>query len=405
MSAAVGQNTTAATNTTDQRAHALLGASSAHKWLNCTPSARLEETLPESQSVYAKEGRLAHEIGELKLRKAFVGPMGPGKFKNALKKLQENSLYQDEMLKHTDTYLDYVSKIVHSYPAPPYVAIEQRLDYSVFVPEGFGTGDCIIIGGNTLHVIDFKYGKGVPVSAEHNPQMMLYGLGAYVKYLMLYPIERVKLAIVQPRLDSISEWEISVNDLIAWGEQYVRPRAQQAHNGQGEFNPGEWCRFCRARATCRARADIHTALEDFGFKKPPLLTNDEVGALLVRAQELAKWAKDLEEYALSECLQGREVPGWKAVEGRSVRQFTDLEAAFKVLIKAGYDEAVLYERRPLTLAAIEKLLGKKDFTKLLKDHVTIPPGKPTLAPESDKREAICNRTSAADDFGAAIQES
>jgi hypothetical protein len=389
----------------DQRQHALLNASGAHKWLNCTPSARTEETLPESQSVYANEGRLAHEIGELKLRKTFVEPMGPQKFRNVLKKLQQDPLYQDEMLTHTDTYLEYVSKIVHSYPAPPYVAIEQRLDYSAFVPEGFGTGDCIIIGGSTLHVIDLKYGKGVPVSAEYNPQMMLYGLGAYVKYLMLYPINLVKLTIVQPRLDNISEWEVSINDLIQWGEQYVRPRAQRAYNGQGEFNPGEWCRFCRARATCRARADTHTALEDFGFKKPPLLTNAEIGEILVRAQELAKWAKDLEEYALSECLAGNEIPGWKAVEGRSVRQFTDTEEAFKTLIKAGYDEAVLYERKPLTLAAIEKLLGKKDFTKLLADYVVSPPGKPTLAPESDKREAITNRTSAAEDFGPVAQES
>ncbi|HEY8462441.1 MAG TPA: DUF2800 domain-containing protein, partial [Bacillota bacterium] len=285
-----------------QRKHALLNASGAHKWLNCTPSARLEETLPESQSVYADEGRLAHAIAELKLRKHFIEPMGPQKFKNALKKLQEDPLYQDEMLKHTDTYLDYVSKIVHSYPAPPYVTIEQRLDYSTFVPEGFGTGDCIIIGGSTLHVIDLKYGKGVPVSAECNPQMMLYGLGAYVKYLMLYPIDQVRLTIVQPRLDSISEWEISIHELVQWGEKYVRPRAQRAYNGQGDFNPGEWCRFCRARATCRARANIHTALEDFGYKKPPLLSNAEVGEILVRAQELEKWVKDLEEYALSECL-------------------------------------------------------------------------------------------------------
>jgi len=379
--------------------HALLSASSSHKWLHCTPSARLEETLPETTSQYAEEGRLAHEIAELKLRKAFIEPMGPRTFNAKLKKLQAKDLYQDEMLKHTDTYLDYVSRIVLGFKSPPYVAIEKHLDYSKYAPEGFGTGDCIIISGNTLYTIDFKYGKGVPVSAEQNTQMMLYALGAYSEYSFLYPITTVKMAIVQPRLDTISEWEISVEALLTWGE-HIKPIAQKAFDGAGEFVPGEWCRFCRAKSTCRARCETYTALEDFGKAKPPFITNEEVGQILQRARELAAWVKDLEEYALNTCLNGEEIPGWKAVHGRGNRAFIDTDAAFKVLMDAGYDEAILYERKPLSPAKIEELIGKKDYKELLANYVETLPGKPTLVPITDKREAITNRPSAAEDFGS-----
>jgi hypothetical protein len=368
--------------------HALLGASGAARWLACTPSARLEEQFPDSASTYAAEGNLAHAIAELKLRKTFVDPMGPRKFNNQLKKLKEHQLYQPEMLKHTDTYLEYVQGLVHGFDSPPYIAVEKRVDYSEYVPEGFGTADCIIIGGNTLWVIDLKYGKGVPVAAEDNPQMMLYALGAYSAYSFLYPIEKVVMAIVQPRLDSISEWEISTDVLLYWATNTVMGAAEKAFKGEGDFVPGEHCRFCRAKSLCRARSEFNTAIEVKYPDKPPLLSNDEVGQLLLKAQDLAKWVKDLEEYALAECLAGNEIPGWKAAEGRSVRQFTDTDAAFKVLIDAGYDEAVLYERKPITLSATEKLVGKKKFNELLASFVDKPPGKPTLVPESDKREPI-----------------
>ena len=371
-------------------AHALLGASGAHKWLHCTPSARLEETMPDSTSDYAAEGSLAHEIGELKLRKAFVEPMGPRAFTNKLKKLQEKPLYQDEMLKHTDTYLNYVSGVVHGYAAPPYIAIEKKLDYSAYAPEGFGTGDCIIIGGNVMYVIDFKYGKGVPVSAENNPQMKLYALGAILEYSILYNIEKVVMVIVQPRLDSISECDIYAGGLFHWAENVVKNAAEKAFKGLGEFVPGEHCRFCRAKSLCRARAEFNLSLEDFKQSKPPLISNEEVGEILQRAQDLAKWAKALEEYALSECLRGGEVPGWKAVEGRGSRQYANQDEAFKALMAGGIEEAVLYVRNPLTVPALEKVLGKKQYTELLFDagHVKTEPGKPTLAPESDKREPI-----------------
>lgn len=382
-----------------ERSHALLSASSAARWLACPPSARLCEQFPDTQSEYAAEGTLAHEIAELKLRKALIEPMGPRKFGKALKELQSNPLYQPEMDKHTDTYVDYVLGIVHAHSSPPYVAVERRLDYSAYVPEGYGTGDCIIIGGDTLHIVDFKYGKGVPVSAEGNPQMRLYALGAVTEYGFLYPIQRVHMAIVQPRLDSISEDTISLDELLAWGES-IKPIAQQAYDGEGEFNPGDHCRFCRAKAVCRARAEAQTALEVFSGLKPPLISDAEVGQLLERGRNLAAWLKDLEEYALSRCLEGGEIPGWKVVEGRSSRQYVDQDAAFKALMEAGIDEAVLYERKPLSVAQLEKVLGKAEYRRLLEEpgHVKVEPGKPTLVPISDKREAITNHITAAEAF-------
>jgi hypothetical protein len=378
--------------------HALLAASGSEKWLNCTPSARLEETLPESTSGYAEEGRLAHEIAELKLRKTFVEPMGARTFNSRLKKLQEKTLYQAEMMGHTDAYLDYISNIAHGYALKPYVAIEKKLDYSSYAPEGFGTGDCIIISGNTLHVIDFKYGKGVPVSAINNSQMKLYALGAHSAYSILYGIEIIKIAIVQPRLDSISEFDLTVDELLTWGES-IKPIAQMAFSGQGEFNPGDHCRFCRAKSLCRARADFYMEVKDkYLGMVPPLISNEEVAQILMSAADMKAWITHIEEYALAECLQGREIPGWKAVEGRSNRQFSNTDAVFTVIKGAGYDEALLYERKPITLTKVEELLGKPKFSELLTPYINRPPGKPTLAVDSDKREAI-KRSSAQDDFG------
>ncbi len=379
-----------------ERAHALLSASGAHRWLKCTPSARLEDTLPERTSEYAEEGRLAHELAELRLRKHFIEPMGVRKFNNRVKKFKENPLWQDEMLKHTETYLEYLKGVSMDFSSQPYVAVEKKLNFSTYVPEGFGTGDCIMIHGSILYVVDFKYGKGVPVSAENNVQMMLYALGAYAEYLLLYPITEVRMVIVQPRLDSISEWVITVDDLLAWGN-VIKPIAQTAFAGEGEFAVGEHCKFCRAKSLCRARAEFNTGLEEYKDLKPPLISNVEVGELLIKAKDLAKWAADLEEYALSACLQGEEVPGWKAVHGRSSRKFTDMDAAFKILMENDIEEAILYERKPLTLAKVEKTIGKAKFGELLNDYVEMPPGKPTLVPENDKREPI-KQISAEDDF-------
>lgn len=376
--------------------HALLSASGSKKWLACTPSVRLEEQFPETISVYAEEGTLAHEICELKVRKQFVEPMGPRKFNNRLKKFKEHELYNDEMLRHTDTYLDYISGIAHGYNSPPYVAVEKKVSYDDYAPEGFGTVDCILIAGSDLHIIDFKYGKGIPVSAEYNTQMMLYALGTYTEYSFLYPIEKVKMSVVQPRLDNMSEFELTLGELLSWGESII-PIALKAFNGQGEFVSGEHCRFCKAKSVCRARANNNTALEDFKMQVPPILSNDEVGDLIKRGKHLAKWVSDLEDYALSELLKGEEVAGWKAVHGRATRKFTDIDKAFEIVKQNGTPESLLYERKPLTLTALESLIGKKDFTALLGDYVQMPPGKPTLADISDKREPI-RRDSAGDDF-------
>lgn len=382
----------------EKRKHALLSASSAHRWLACAPSARLEEQFPDSESDHAKEGTLAHEICELKVSQKFIKKQSAATFKKKLKKLQENGFYQKEMDGYTEEYLDYISSIVHSFDQTPYVAVEKQVDYSHVAPEGFGTCDCIIIGGGTMHIVDFKYGKGVHVSAGGNPQLKLYAAGALKTYGMLYPIKRAVMHIVQPRIDNNSRVELLTEDLELWIKQ-IRPRAEQAYRGEGEFRPSEeTCRFCRARNTCRARADKNLELAKEEFKMPPLLSNDEVGEILKRARDIKQWVIDLEEWTLKELLKGGTVEGWKAVEGRSTRTFADQEKAFEILIGSGVDEALLYERKALTLTGVEKLIGKKEFSELLADQVIKPQGKPTLAPQEDKREAITLRTSAEEDF-------
>lgn len=382
-----------------ERAHALLSASGASRWMTCTPSARLEENFEEKESVYAAEGTLAHEIAELKLRKHFTEPMAKGTFTRRLNKFKKHELYQDEMLRHTDTYLEYLQELALSMDSAPYVAVEKRLDFSKVVPEGFGTVDCLMVGGDTLYITDFKYGKGVPVSAENNPQMKLYALGAYFEYSFLYPIKNVHLAIIQPRLDSISEWTLTADSLLDWAKE-VEERAKLAWEGKGDFVPGEHCKFCKAKAQCRARSEQYTALADFGGKKPELLTDEEIGTILEKAIGIEAWVKSLKDHALSVALNGGNVPGWKAVEGRGSRNFTDLDKAFEHLQSNNIEEAMLYERVPLSVAKLEKALGKKDFRELLEEQgfVVKQPGKPTLVPNSDKRKAITNAIDPAEDF-------
>lgn len=381
-----------------ERGHALLSASSSHKWLHCTPSARLEETLPDTTSKAAKEGTLAHEIAELKLRRALVEPIATRTFNSRMKKLQEHELYDDEMQRHTDTYLEYIQKLVHGFSAPPYVAVEKRIDYSTYAPEGFGTGDCILISGNTLYVNDFKYGKGVAVSAFDNPQMKLYALGAVLEYGFLYPITSVQLAIIQPRLNDISEFTIPIAELLAWGES-IKPIAQMAFAGEGVYTPGDHCRFCRALARCPDQQKQLDDLEPYKMMRPPLISYADVGRILERARNFSTWLKKLEEEALAEVLRGGEVQGWKAVHGRGSRDYVDLDAAVKHLTEKGISEAILYERKPLTVPAVEKILKAAQYKELLVDpgHIVVRPGAPTLAPISDKREPI-SRVSAADDF-------
>ena len=387
------------------RAHALLSASGAHRWMACTPSARLEEQFPDTTSEAAREGTLAHELAELKLRNYFYTvDFGKRKLSTAINKLKKDELWQDEMLGYTDDYLDYVKTVALKFKSQPYTAIEKQVDLTAYIPDGFGTADCILIGGSVLHVIDFKYGKSPNgrVSAERNPQMMLYALGAYEAYKILYDITDVHMSIVQPRLpDGISEWSCSLDTLLGFGET-VKAKAELAILGEGKFAPSEkTCQFCRAKGKCRARADENIKLAfspDVG-RKPPLLSNEEMGDYLIRGADVAKWLTELQACALAECLAGNRVPGWKAVEGRGPREWVNLDVAFATLKSHGIDEAVLWERKPLSVAQVEKVMGEKDFELAVGPLVAKSPGKPTLVKESDKRVAITNKVSAAEAFG------
>lgn len=381
----------------EERKHALLSASGAHRWMACTPSARLEENFPSKQTPYTLEGTLAHELAELKLRKTYE-TMSTRKYNSELKKIKENELYKNEMDGHTDTYAEYIKSIMYTTKAP-YICIEYKTDFSKYVPEGFGTTDCVIIEGNTLHVIDFKYGQGVPVSAENNPQMMLYALGIYEANSFIYNITNIKLAIIQPRLDSISEWEISTDELLKWGNEEVKKKAEEAFNGNGEFVPGEHCRFCKAKGECRARAEINLkAAEIRNTTDTRLLTNSEIGKILKECLDVEDWLKDMKATALNKILDGEEIEGWKAVEGRSNRVITDIDKAFEKLKSEGYDEAMLYERKPLGLSALESLVGKKKFGELMANYIDKPKGKPALVEISDKRSDYTVGTTAEEDF-------
>lgn len=391
-----------------ERAHALLSASGAYQWMACTPSARLQEQFPDNPSgTAAAEGTLAHELAELKVRNYFYTPdFGKRKLTNAINRLKKEELWDDEMMGYTDEYLDYVKSVAMKYPSSPYVAIEKQVDLSTYVPEGFGTADCILIGGNTLHVIDFKYGKSPDgrVTAEWNPQMLLYALGAHEAYRMLYQIETVRLSIVQPRLpDGISEWECTLDEMLQFGE-YVRERAALAIKGEGEFAPApKTCKYCRARGRCEARAKKNVELAFLVGTDPRLLSNEELGRYLLKGRDVAKWLSDAQDAALAECLAGKEVPGWKAVEGRGSRDWTDMDKAFGALTSNGISDTILWERKPLSLAQVEKVVGKKDFQELVGDMVVKKPGKPALVEESDNRPAITNKVSAAEAFGEAGQ--
>ena len=380
------------------RAHALLSASGAHRWMNCTPSAVLESQFPDTTSEAEKEGTLAHEMAEAKLQHLFnTQDYRKAKLTRTLNKIKKDELYQPEMDGYTDDYVAYVRKSAMEFEKSPYIAIEKRLDLTAYIPDGFGTADCVMIGERTLHIIDLKYGKGVPVSAENNEQLMIYALGALEAYKMLFAIDTVKVSIVQPRIDNTNSSAYSVTLLRDWGED-VKELANIAIKGEGKYTPGDWCRFCRARQQCRARADKNIELAFEVGKKPPLITNEEVGEYLRKGEDVAKWLTELQDYALAECLAGRDVDGYKAVEGRGSRAWTDMDAAFEAITEDGTDEAMLYERKPLTLAQVEKLMGKAHFEDVAGEYVIKNPGKPTLVPSTDKRQAITNKISANEAF-------
>lgn len=381
--------------------HALLSASSAHRWLHCTGSPLLEKEFPDTTSVYAQEGTLAHELCELKLKK-YTTVMPKGTYTRAHNKIMKSELWQNEMESTSETYLEYVKEIMLACEIAPVVLIEKRVDFSRYVPEGFGTADCLILAGDTLHVIDYKHGKGVVVDADHNPQMMFYALGAMDELSLLYRFKSVHMVIVQPRVNNISEFTMSADELRDWGETAVKPKAEAAISGNGTFEAGDWCRFCRAKQRCKTRYESNDSLypELSVQHDPRLITLAELGKYLKRGKDMAAWLEDMKEYALSESLAGAEVPGWKAVEGRGSRAFTDTDEAVDTLIKNGIDESVLYERRVLTLAQMEKAVGKKTFGEIVGNLVVKNPGKPTLVEESDKRPKITNQPTAADVFNS-----
>ena len=368
--------------------HAFLSASRAHQWLECTPSAMLELQFPATTSEYAEEGTAAHELAELTAR-YFLGEVSEVDFEARRDELAKGPYYSAEMQECANDYARLVlDKVTEARKTceDAFVELEVKVDFSKYVKEGFGTGDCIIVADKTLEIVDFKYGKGVRVEAEGNPQMRLYAVGAYLAYNALYDFELVRMTIFQPRLSGVqSSDEITVKELLTWAEKYVKPRARLAYKGEGEFAPSEdVCRFCRAKAQCKARAEKNLAL----FDESPdtfLLTPDEAGKILEKAADIQSWLTDLQNLVSSTLLDGKPVEGWKMVEGRSNRKFADELKVAEAMKAAGYDEALLYERKLITLTQMEKDFGKKAVAEVLGGLIVKPQGKPTLAPQSDKR--------------------
>ncbi|MBR0484975.1 MAG: DUF2800 domain-containing protein [Oscillospiraceae bacterium] len=356
-----------------ERSHAKLSASSSARWLACPPSALLNAQVADTASDFAREGTCAHELAEYKVNK-FLGH-------NVRDPTENLDFFDAEMAECTDSYLQYITEETTKYHNPV-VMVEQRLDFSAYVPDGFGTGDCIIITDEVLTVIDFKYGKNVLVSAENNSQMMLYALGALDMFGILYDIKEIRMVIFQPRMENISEYTISVEKLLEWAENTLIPTAKLAAEGKGEFQVGEHCRFCKVKATCRERAEYNLMLAQYDFAMPAELEDTEIETILPKADSLVSWVNDIKEYALSQAIAGKQWTGWKLVEGRSVRKYTDENAVAEKVKSAGADP---YEHKVLGLTAMQKLLGKTKFNELLGGLIYKPQGKPTLVPDSDKR--------------------
>jgi len=370
-------------------AHALLSASSAHRWMSCTPSARLEQDFEDRETEAAAEGTAAHALCEHKLKKALK-----------MRSKKPVSKYDcDEMDEYTDDYVQFVLEAIEEakqYCKDPTILIEQKLDFSCYVPEGFGTGDCLIVSDKVLHIIDFKYGQGVLVEAQENPQMMLYALGALRLFDFIYNIDTISMTIFQPRRENVSTWAISVDELNQWAENTLKPKAKLAFSGDGDFVPGSWCQFCKAAIKCRARAEDNLRLAQHEFKLPPLLTDVEIEDILLKLDDLTKWAKEILAYAQEAAIEhGKEWHGFKLVAGRTNRKYTDEAAVAQAAIDAGYKD--IYKKSLISITEMEKLMGKKTFSEILGNFVEKPQGKPTLVPASDKRVAI-NVTGADKDF-------
>lgn len=376
------------------KAHAILSASGAHRWLECTPSAQLEATLAATTSIYAEEGTIAHELAEIcALFK--TGQITVQEYNDRFAEIKTSGYYSAEMQEYCDAYADFIvakreALVEKAGDLLTDVLLEARIRFSDWVPDGFGTADCLILAEGYMEVIDFKYGKGKRVDAFQNPQMRLYTLGAYQTYGLIWDVENVTMTIYQPRIaNGITSDEIKLEELLDWAENYVKPRAALAIQGKGDFCPSEeTCRFCRAKATCKARAEENLKLFDDAPDRY-LLTVEEAGAILEKAGDIEAWLSDLRSYVEGELMTGTQVPGWKLVEGRSVRRFADEKAVAEALIADGVDPALIYKPRELlTLTQLEKDFGKKYVAETLGGLIIKPVGKPTLAPESDRRPAI-----------------
>ncbi len=362
------------------KGHAILSASSSDRWLHCPPSARLCEACEDKGSDYAAEGTDAHALCEYRLKQALGIP--------AEDPIENLSWYNEEMEKCAAGYTAYVVELLESAKqtcSDPVVMIEQRVDFSRWVQDGFGTADCILIADGVLNIVDYKHGKGVEVSAEGNTQLSLYSLGALEIFDGIYVIDTVRMTIFQPRKSNISVDQMDKADLYEWADTELTQKAQLAYEGQGDFSCGEWCRFCKAKAECRERAEANLALARYEFQPPALLYDEEIAGILGKVDALTTWASDVKEYALQQAISGKKWTGWKLVEGRSNRKYTSEAAVTAAVESAGFDP---YERKVLGVTAMQKLLGKTRFEELLAPYIEKPQGKPTLVPENDKRPAM-----------------
>lgn len=367
------------------KGHAILSASSSDRWLHCPPSARLCKSYEDKGSNYAAEGTDAHSLCEYKLRKALG--------MEATDPTENLDWYNAEMEDCAAGYASFIMELLEETKqtcSDPVVLIEQQVDFSRWVEQGFGTSDAILISDGTMHVIDYKHGLGILVSAEDNPQMKCYALGALELFDDIYDISTVRMTIYQPRRDNLSTYELSKEDLFRWAEDVLKPAADLAFAGDGNFLCGEWCGFCKAKNACRTRAAANLELAKYEFKLPPLLTDEDVEDILSKIDDLVTWASDIKEYALQQAISGKEWSGWKLVEGRSNRKYTNDAAVAEAVTKAGFDP---YERKLLGVTAMQKLLGKARFEEVLAGLIEKPQGKPTLVPESDKRPAMNNAKS------------
>ena len=370
--------------------HAVLSASSSTMWIACPPSAQLNAAADDKPSEYAKQGTVAHLWAETKVKRI----LGQN-----LKNPTDGAEYYDvEMAECTDSYAQYVSEQIEKAKqrcSDPIVLVEQRVDFSKWVPGGFGTADAIIVSDNVLSIIDLKYGAGIPVDAENNSQMMCYALGALELFDGIYDIGKILMTIFQPRRENISVYEISKAELLEWADTKLAPAAELASKGEGEFRAGEHCRFCKVKATCRKRAEYNLELAQYDFKVPDILEDAEIEMVLSKVDDLVSWASDIKEYALMQAVNGKQWNDWKVVEGRSNRKYTDEVLVADAVKNAGFDP---YEHKILGLTAMTKLLGKNKFEDLLGGFIEKPKGKPTLVPMSDKRPALSKAADAADDF-------